>query len=281
MSHSIERARRDLGRRLREERRSAELTGARLAELLSWSQPKVSKIETGRQAPNAAEIVAWTQACGRPQLAEDLVARLNDLESMWVEWKDQLHNGLSGIQSRMVTEEEQVRVFRVFEPLIIPGLLQTPGYARAVMEAANRKNRTPSFGIEDALHQRIRRQELLYRRGKRFCFILSEAALHQRRGNSETMAAQIDRLVTVSDLSNVSLGIIPFDSSPPYLPLHGFWIQDESSVVIETVSAELTLTHRSEIEQYTHVFTMASSGARFHGQARALLRRAAPRTSSR
>ncbi|WP_435108673.1 helix-turn-helix domain-containing protein [Nocardiopsis synnemataformans] len=277
MSHSIERARQDLGRRLREVRRSAGLTGVRLAELLSWSQPKVSKIETGRQAPNAAEIAAWTEVCDQAQLTDDLVARLNDLESMWVEWRNQLHGGLGGIQSRMALEEERVRLFRVYEPMIVPGLLQTPGYARAVLEAANRKNGTPSFGIEDAVGQRMRRQEILYRRGRQFRFVISEATVCHRRGNPESMAAQIDRLVTVSDLPHVSLGIIPFDSSPPYLPLHGFWIQDESSVVVETVSAELTLTHQSEIEQYEHVFTMASSGARFQGQARELLRNAAER----
>lgn len=279
MSHSIERARQDLGRRLREIRRSADLTGVRLAELLAWSQPKVSKIETGRQAPSAAEVASWTKVCGQAQLTEDLVARLNDLESMWVDWKNQLHGGLGGIQSRMVLEEERVRLFRVYEPMIVPGLLQTPGYARAVLEATNRKNEASSLGIEDAVEQRMRRQEILYRRGKRFRFVISEAAVRHRRGDEETRAAQIDRLVTASTLPNVSLGILPFDASPPYLPLHGFWLQDDSSVVIETISAELTLTHRNEIEQYSHVFTMASSGACFQGQARKLLKDIAETTS--
>lgn len=274
MSYSIERARRDLGRRLREVRRSAGLTGVQLAELLSWSQPKVSKIETGRQSPTAAEITTWTRACGHTQAATELIDKLNDLESMWVEWKDQLHRGLGGIQSRMAVEEEHVQLFRAYEPMIVPGLLQTPGYARAVLEAANRKNGV-SCDIDEAVEQRMRRQEVLYRRGKRFRFLVSEAAVRHRRGDRETMAAQIDRLVTASTLSTVSLGIIPFDASPPYLPLHGFWIHDDDSVVVETISAELTLTHQSEVEQYAHVFTMASSGARFQGQARETLKRAA------
>nr|WP_221442537.1 helix-turn-helix transcriptional regulator [Nocardiopsis algeriensis] len=268
-----------MGRRLREVRRSAGLTGMRLAELLSWSQPKVSKIETGRQSPTAAEITAWTHACGHPEAASGLIEKLHDLESMWVEWKNQLHGGLGGIQSRMALDEERVRLFRVYEPMIVPGLLQTPGYARAVLEAANRKNGV-SCDIEEAVEQRMRRQEVLYRRDKRFRFVISEAAVKHRRGDRETMTAQIDRLITVSTLPAVSLGIIPFDSSPPYLPLHGFWMHDDDSVVIETVSAELTLTHRSEVEQYAHVFTMASSGARFRGEARDLLRRAAENDAS-
>jgi transcriptional regulator with XRE-family HTH domain len=250
------------------------LTGVQLAELLSWSQPKVSKIETGRQSPTAAEITTWTRACGHTQAATELIDKLNDLESMWVEWKDQLHRGLGGIQSRMAVEEEHVQLFRAYEPMIVPGLLQTPGYARAVLEAANRKNGV-SCDIEEAVEQRMRRQEVLYRRGKRFRFLVSEAAVRHRRGDRETMAAQIDRLVTASTLSTVSLGIIPFDASPPYLPLHGFWIHDDDSVVVETISAELTLTHQSEVEQYAHVFTMASSGARFQEQARETLKRAA------
>ena len=255
-------------------RRSAGLTGVRLAELLSWSQPKVSKIETGRQSPSPDEITSWTRACGRAQTAPELIDRLAELESMWVEWKDQLHGGLGGIQSRMAVDESHVRLFRAYEPMIVPGLLQTPEYARAVLEAANRKNGV-FCDTEDAVEQRMRRQNVLYRRDKRFRFVLSEAAVRHGRGDRETMAAQIDRLVTISTLSTVSLGIIPFDSFPPYLPLHGFWIHDDDSVVMETVSAELTLTHRNEVEQYAHVFTMASSGARFRGEARKLLRRAA------
>ncbi|MEV6820900.1 helix-turn-helix transcriptional regulator [Nocardiopsis dassonvillei] len=276
MTHSIDRARQDLGRRLREVRRSAELTGVQLAELLSWSQSKVSKIETGRQAPNTGEIRDWARVCGRKDATDDLVNRLNDLESMWVAWKDQLHHGHGGIQARMALEEEHVRVFRVYEPMIIPGLLQTPGYARAVLEATNRRDGS-TFSIEDAVEQRMRRQEILYRRDKRFRFVIAEAALHHRRGDRDTMAAQMDRLVTVAGLSHVSLGIIPFDASPPYPPLHGFWVQDETSVVVETVSAELTLTHQSEVDQYLHVFQMASAGARFNSQARSLISHAARR----
>ncbi|MDA8371980.1 MAG: helix-turn-helix transcriptional regulator [Nocardiopsaceae bacterium] len=274
MTYSIDRARHDLGRRLRELRNSAGLTGTQLAERLAWSQPKVSKIETGRQTPSVAEVTAWAQACGNTGTAADLISRLNALESMWVEWKRQLHGGLDGIQSRLASDEERVRLFRVFEPMIIPGLLQTPGYAHAVLESVNRKNGSAS-SVGDAVEQRMRRQGVLYRRDKRFRFLVSEAAVCHRRGDRGVMMGQIDRLITASGLPNVSLGIIPFDASPPYLPLHGFWIQDDASVIIETISAELTLTHQSEVEQYLHVFQMASSGARFNGEARATLKRAA------
>lgn len=279
MTYSIDRVRHDLGRLLREVRKSAGMTGTQLAERLAWSQPKVSKIETGRQTPSAAEITAWARACGNTDVADSLIGRLNDLESMWVEWKRQLHGGLGGIQSRLALEEERVGLFRVFEPMIIPGLLQTPGYARAILESVNRKNGSPA-SVEDAVEQRMKRQDVLYRRGKRFHFLVSEAAVRHQRGDWGVMAGQVDRLITASGLSNVSLGIIPFDVSPPYLPLHGFWIQDDTSVIIETISAEITLTHQSEIEQYLHVFRMASSGARFNGEARAILSRAAKGTDS-
>ncbi|WP_433699168.1 helix-turn-helix domain-containing protein [Nocardiopsis sp. CA-288880] len=279
MTYSIDRARQELGRRLREIRRSAGLTGVQLAELLAWSQPKISKIETGRQAPEAAEIANWAQACGRADEAADLINRLNDLESMWVAWKDQLHHGHSGIQARIASEEKRVRVFRGYEPTLIPGLFQTPDYARAVLEAANRKNRSTS-GIEDAVQQRIQRQEVLYRRDKSFRYIVAEAALHHRRGNRDTMAAQMDRLITLSRLSNISFGIIPFDSSPPYLPNHGFLIRDETSVVVETISAELTLSHKIEVEQYLHVFQMTASGACFNSQARTLIGNAAKQATT-
>jgi transcriptional regulator with XRE-family HTH domain len=65
VTYSIERARQDLGRRLREIRRSAGLTGVQLAEQLAWSQSKISKIEIGRQAPESTEIADWTRICDR------------------------------------------------------------------------------------------------------------------------------------------------------------------------------------------------------------------------
>jgi hypothetical protein len=139
---------------------------------------------------------------------------------MWVAWKDQLHHGHSGIQARIASQEKQVRVFRGYEPMLVPGLFQTPDYACAVLESASRKNRSTS-DIDDAVQRRIQRQDVLYRRDKSFRYIIAEAALRHRRGDRDTMAAQMDRLITLRRLSNVSFGIIPFDSSPPTCPTTG------------------------------------------------------------
>ena len=99
MSYSLERARHEIGRSLRELRTGAGLTGAQLAESVGWSQPKVSRLETGRQTPTSAEVRAWADACGQGKAAEEIVDRLRVLESMYVEWRMQTRVGMQEPQA--------------------------------------------------------------------------------------------------------------------------------------------------------------------------------------
>jgi ribosome-binding protein aMBF1 (putative translation factor) len=70
---SVHEARDALGKRLRELRQRAGLTGTQLAESLSWPQSKVSKLETARQTPNEDDIRAWAQATGVASQTDDLL----------------------------------------------------------------------------------------------------------------------------------------------------------------------------------------------------------------
>nr|WP_281381957.1 DUF5753 domain-containing protein [Nocardiopsis mwathae] len=191
---------------------------------------------------------------------------------MYVEWKLQLRGGFDGIQKRIAHEEKECSLFRIYEPMIVPGLLQTPDYAGAVFQSASRMDRTP-LGAEEAVRERMRRQEVLYTHKKRFHFVMGESALRYWRGGREVMLGQVDRLISASRLSNVSIGILPFSACLPYLPLHGFWIKDEDRVVVETVSAELNLGHESEVATYERAFRAVAESARYGRDARVILDR--------
>jgi transcriptional regulator with XRE-family HTH domain len=268
----VHEARRALGLRLRELRRHAGLTGSRLAASLAWPASKVSKLENGRQTPTDDDILAWTTAAGAPAEAEGLLASLHTLETQHAEWRRVLQRGLRAHQGEIADLEGKTKVLRAFEATVIPGLLQTAEYARACLGQA-----PPLFGgaddIDEAVRERLRRQEVLYRPDKRLHFVLTEAALRFRRCADDAMLAQLERLVALSAMRNVKLGIIGFDTHYAIGPWHGFWIHDNDLVTVETYSAELNLAQPQEIEVYGAVFDQLAAIASYGSEARAIILR--------
>ena len=268
----VHEARRALGLRLRELRRQAGLTGSRLAASLSWPASKVSKLENGRQTPTDDDIVAWTGATGASAEAEALLASLHTLETQHAEWRRVLQRGLSPVQRELADFEEKTKLFRVVEVTAVPGLLQTAEYARACFEESVRTHGIPN-DVDDAVRARLRRQDVLYRPDKRFHFVLTEAALRVRMCPDDAMLAQLERLVALSALRNVELGIIGFEARYVISPRHGFWIFDEDLVSVETHSAGLHLAQPQEIELYGRVFDQLAAVASYGSEARAILLR--------
>ena len=84
-----------------------------------------------------------------------------------------------------------------------------------------------------------------------------------------------------STLTNVSVGIIPFDQRVVFDPGHGFCIHDDKLVTVETLAAELRLTQQTEVEQYVRAFDLCSRSAKYGREARALLLNAIDSLTSR
>jgi transcriptional regulator with XRE-family HTH domain len=270
---SVDEARTALGKRLRELREHAGLNGKQLAELLSWPPSKVSKLELGRQTPTDDDLRAWTRATNSEAETENLLASLRTLEIQHAEWKRVLRAGLRSHQTELTEQDEKTMRYRVFESTFIPGLLQTSEYARSRFARAAMVHKTPN-DINEAVRARMQRQEILYRLNKRFHFVLTEAALRYRLCPIDTMIAQLDRLVSLTALRNLKLGIIGF--STPYVsdPRHGFWLLDDEKIRVETYSAELNLRQPHEIELYAGIFEQLAAVASYGSEARAILTRA-------
>ncbi|MGH8603500.1 MAG: Scr1 family TA system antitoxin-like transcriptional regulator, partial [Gammaproteobacteria bacterium] len=196
-STSVDEARNALGKRLRELRQQAEFTGKQLAELLSWPPSKVSKLENGRQTPTDDDILAWTRVTGSEGESEALLASLHTLEVQHAEWQRLLKAGMRLHQAELAEQDQKTKLYRAFESATIPGLLQTPEYARARFAQAVMVHKTPN-DINEAVRARMQRQEMLYRPDKRFHFVLTEGALRYRLCSIDTMLAQLDRLVSLS-----------------------------------------------------------------------------------
>lgn len=269
---SVHEARRALGQRLRDLRQQAGLTGRQVAESLSWPASKVSKLENGRQTPSDADVRAWTGITRGEAETESLLASLHTLEIQHAEWQRQLRTGLRPHQDEIADLDAKTRLFRAFEPTFIPGLLQTAEYARARFAQSVTVFKVPN-DIDEAVAARVRRQEMLYRPGKRFHFVLTEATLRYRLCAPAVMLGQLDRLVTFGALPNVRLGIIGFETAYVVAPAHGFWLLDDDRVMVETFSAELNLAQPQEIELYRGIFDQLAAVASYGRAARAILTR--------
>jgi transcriptional regulator with XRE-family HTH domain len=269
---SVDEARNALGKRLRELRTDAGLSGKQLAESLSWPASKVSKIENGKQTPTDDNVQAWTIATDAQQHTASLLAALHTLELQHAEWNRQLKSGMKSHQGSLAQQDEKTKLYRGFENTVIPGLIQTPDYARARFAQVVMVHKVPN-DINEAVRARMQRQEILYRPDKRFHFLLTEAALRYRLVSVDVMLAQLDRLMALSSMRNVRLGVIGFKTQYVTDPRHGFWVLDNDLVRIETYSAELNLRQSQEIELYSNIFDQLAAVASYGGAARAIIAR--------
>jgi hypothetical protein len=160
-------------------------------------------------------------------------------------------------------------MIRNFEIVIIPGLLQTPEYVRYRMLEAVRNYGAAEHGIDEAVTARMRRQEVLYEPGRAFEFVTTEAALRIGACPREGMIGQLDRLNVLSQLPNITLGIIPLGVTLPAMPQNPFMILDDQ-VVAETHGSEVTIGS-NEAETYRRLADALSAEAVTGDDARAVI----------
>ncbi|MGW8953037.1 helix-turn-helix domain-containing protein [Streptomyces sp. NPDC055709] len=273
MSTDFQSARVALGARLRELRAEAGLNGKDMAERLGWQRSKVSRLENGKQTATEADLKAWADAAGAPTQVEDLRSRLRGLESQQRSWRRQLAAGHRPVQDRYVVEYQRTATARGYEATVIPGLFQTPGYARHLLIHNAEVMQSPR-DTEEAVTARMRRQEVLYEAGKLFRVLVWEGAMHALICPADVMAGQLDRLVGLIGMSTVELGIVPFGAPLTITPKHGFWIFDEERVVVETVNTELQYDSADDVALYGRVWDRLSEAAAYGPKAHRLIARA-------
>jgi transcriptional regulator with XRE-family HTH domain len=221
-------------------RKAAGLTGDQVAARLGWPRSKVPKIENGRQMPTEADIRAWAEACSQPDAVRELLDLLSDAQAVHRQWRHRLRSGHAALQAEFDALVRQAKRIRNFEVLLIPGLLQTPDYARYRALEAVRLHGTDQERLEETVTARMRRQEVLYDTSKTFDFIITEAALRYLLCPPQVMRGQLDRLLSVLGLSHVTFGIIPPGKELAIAPMTGFLMADEVTIV-ETFTSGDTL----------------------------------------
>jgi transcriptional regulator with XRE-family HTH domain len=273
-SSSAKLAQQALGVRLRELRRAAGLTGRALAAATGQHFTRVSKIEHGVQSLSDEDIRSWCRACRAEDQVPDLVATLRTVESAYLEFRRQSRAGMKRVLGpHTVARYEQTTLFRIYEHNVVPGLFQTAEYAAAMLSFWIGFLDTPN-DLDEAVASRMERQRVIYRRGRRFLVVLEEQALRTWFGTAETQAGQLDRLLAVMSLPNVSLGIIPMMAERRGVPSTGFWLFDDGLVALETPTASIEVTRPQEIDLYARMFENLQSAALYGKPARTLITRA-------
>lgn len=263
-----------LARQLRELRLAADLTGTRMAKALGWTQSKISKIETGRQMPTEDDVLAWAGSChATDEFTQALLVLLVEAQGLHREWRQQVRLGQAAIQRNYDELARRARTIRNAEIVYIPGLLQTANYARSRIAEGVRLHGASAEEIQAATAQRILRQQILYDTSKTFQFVITEAAIRFLLCPRAAMLAQLDRLLGLTGLPHITLGIIPFGVELPTTPQNAFILFDDDLAVVETFVGE-TMHHADEAAAYVAAMDSLAAEAWYDERARDLIVRA-------
>jgi transcriptional regulator with XRE-family HTH domain len=235
--------------RLIELRDAAGLSGNGLAGRMGVVQSRIWKIEHGTLMPNEDDLKAWAEATDHPEAAGELAEMLKAArgeQSFSAVFRRK--GGAASLEERVRAAEEQATRIGEYEVAVIPGILQTADYAREVLSVASgpRAWGSDDADVEDKISVRLRRQEVLYGRSKTVQVVISEAALRVLVTTPETMAGQLDKLLAVSVLPAVELGVIGFSQRLPAYSIGGFRVYDNDLIVVESLAGEREYSAGSE-----------------------------------
>jgi transcriptional regulator with XRE-family HTH domain len=265
-----------LGEALRALRKDKGLTEVELARKVGITQTSVSRYESDVRLPSAETLEKIADSLGaskrvKRQLLEQLHGALTQLDSL----RSITKRGMRRRQEEIARLEAKATHMRNFQMALVPGLLQTPGYARRIFEEVGLG--TSPTDVAQALAARLDRQAALHDPGKRFGFVLTEAVLLWPRGGSPEMLAQLERLRTVADLPNVDLAILPLDIEPPQTPLNSFTVFDEDLVLVATLTEQLAIADPADVALHVRTYERFREAAVSGAAAQRLLSSAASR----
>jgi transcriptional regulator with XRE-family HTH domain len=247
-------------------RRARRLTGAQVGRLAGLSQSTISRLETGQNPPDpdhVARVAAALDATSSE--VERLVQMAEFARDRTTEWQP-LPVSLAARQRDVGGWEAGARTIQVFQPTVIVGLLQTSGYARAVLSKFSSTIRQPAEGMTDvalgeAVAARLQRHIVLDDARRSFRFVMAESVLTNRICSPIDMVAQIHHLLDMSKRANITIGLVQTDQEWTVPPLHGFVILDETTVMIDLLNTGIESEEKADARTYRAIFEMYEAQA--------------------
>lgn len=236
----------ELGETLRFARKGDRCSGAALASRAGVTQPTVSRVENGQRVSSVEAVERLIAALPfSVEEAQRLTSMAQEAYALVSDGK-RVDSGVSLVPDaarKLVTAASQVWGF---QSATIPTPLRTSEYVAA---AGADSDSGAGWGknLDDA--------------SKNFKFVVTESSLRTWPGSGEFMPAQLEHLLMLADRPNVSLGVIPSGVGLPVLTPHGFTVCDEAGVLVETFTAEMTLTGSEHVTAYRDAFEALSAVA--------------------
>ena len=262
MQHGPAVRRRKLGAELRALRTSAGLTSGEAARLVGWHQSKVSRIETGTSGVKPADVrlLLDTYGVADSQLRELLMVLAGSDDSDGRHhWWHAYRGVLPPTYRDFISLESQAGAMRTLETTVVPGLLQTPEYARAVTSAA--VEGLPEGRLDTLVEVRLARQDVLRADPPlELSAVLDEAVLRREVGGPGVMARQLERLVEAARLPQVRLQVLPFaagahiGATGPFVIFSFSSTSDLDVVVLDHLTSSLYLERKEDLQAYTEAF---------------------------
>lgn len=259
--------RRQLGAELRRLRETAGLRMEDAAKALECSHTRISRIETGKGGAVAkpADVRKLCEIYGvgddrQVQMLLDMLSVVSQQRGWWEAFEAVLPSGLEVY----VGLESDARSERAWEPLVVHGLLQTPEYARALIQAA--RIHSPS-DIDDLVQVRAERKKLLTRPRDplELWAVLDEAVLRRPVGGADVMTDQLAHLRELAEFPNVTIQVLPFGKGA-HPGLGGAFAllefeTDPSVVYVDSPGGNLYLEKQRDVRRFVQAFDLLMATA--------------------
>ncbi|MEV0270978.1 helix-turn-helix transcriptional regulator [Hamadaea sp. NPDC050747] len=249
-------ARRRLSQALRAARDDTGRTQEQAADALDWSISKMIRIENGKTKPTVTDVKALLQLYGvtEARLVDEFIdlARATRQRSWWMEYRDRLPGGYADY----VALESDASHLSFFQPLFVPGLLQTAAYARAILRTTAIEGLSPEDQEVRAEVRRLRQTNILAGpKPPRIDAIIDESVLLRVAGSASVMREQLEHLVELGRDPRIHVRVLPFEAgihtvSSPFILMEFPVPTDEDLVYVESGMTQPAMIDRVDPQRY-------------------------------
>lgn len=268
---------RRLGSALRKLREGLRLDLKDAAEAVECSTSKISRLESGESAARVGDVrilldlYQVEDAERRAQLEH--LARQSNKRGWWVDYQTSITNEFADF----VTLETDASLIRTWQNVFIPGILQTPAYTRAIIEAG--PSVVPEDHIEEVVKIRQERRRAIEETGALFAAVIWEPALTSPMPSRSAHREQLEQIIKIARRQNTTIQVLPQSEwGPARIAGHfiTFSFGNESApeaVAIDSLNNTVIIEDANELANYAHVFDALRTAALNAGDSIAFLRK--------
>src|SRR3984893_2109520 len=250
--------RRRLAAELQRRREATGMSREEVARQLEWSTSTLFRIETGRNRPQPGNVRMLLELYGVTGPERDALIQLTRearQTGRWHSFRDVLPNPYEVY----IGLEAGAASIRNFEPIVVPGLLQTEDYARATFRNGPRE--LDADEVQRRVEVRLARQEILARDDRpRLWAVIDEAVIHRAVGGVSVMRRQLRHLAESAQQGRTTIQVVPYragahaGTTGPFVILDFPEPTDPAVVYVETLAGDIYLEERSDVNRYTLAF---------------------------